>query len=533
MLGGEPELPTWAAGTPFPPGSGVVRYAWAQCPTMPDSVFIFSGVDETFSVTTNSWRYDADTDTWIMLAPIPVAVEGPAAACWQGQVFVLGGGGTDQHFIYDVAANTWSPGAALPRPVWGAAAGAWGGKIFMVGGDADFFFGGTSNEVNIYDVATDTWIGSGAPMAEAAVTPGWGQAGPMLYLAGGWSDLSPVNNVLTTQRYDMAADSWTTGPVFASGRADLVLAVGQGHLYAAGGDADGNGAFDATNLVESLPHTSWPGGSWADTGDPLPTALTAHSSGACTLAVSGGEIWSQGGWGGGVVTGANSYRSIGEGCFRDDADVLIVADYLPWGFDSIQQVLAASEIPFHEIGPGSLATIDLSPYALVIVPSVQGSPFYDTWNANIARITQFVGDGGWLAISTANFMADTIPLVPGGVISSWDVDNNNQVAEPGHPWVRGLPPVMTGNSANHASFTNLVPGTTVVVTTQTSGLPTLIDYEFGLGRVMASGMTLEWAWNFGQDAAPILPNALRDMHPAIFEDGFESGDVAEWSSWTP
>ncbi len=55
VLGGGPKLPVWNAGASFPAGAGVVRYAWTQCPTMPDSVFIISGVDESFTVTTNSW----------------------------------------------------------------------------------------------------------------------------------------------------------------------------------------------------------------------------------------------------------------------------------------------------------------------------------------------------------------------------------------------------------------------------------------------------------------------------------------------
>ena len=92
------------------------------------------------------------------------------------------------------------------------------------------------DEVNIYDVATDTWGGTGSPMPEAAVTAGWGQAGPMLYVIGGWGDLSPANNLTVSQRYDMATDSWTTGPSFPSGRGDLALGVTQNHLFAIGGD---------------------------------------------------------------------------------------------------------------------------------------------------------------------------------------------------------------------------------------------------------------------------------------------------------
>jgi hypothetical protein len=33
-------------------------------------------------------------------------------------------------------------------------------------------------------------------------------------------------------------------------------------LYAMGGDANGGGFFDSTNLVDELPLGSWPAGSW-------------------------------------------------------------------------------------------------------------------------------------------------------------------------------------------------------------------------------------------------------------------------------
>ncbi len=531
--GGGPEfLPTWSSALSFPPGQGVVRYGWAQCPTYPNSVFIFSGIDENFTETTNSWRYDVIPDTWTPLAPIPTAAQGPSAVCWQDEIFVLGGG-SDQHFIYDVAGDSWSTGATLPRTVWGAAVGAWDGLIFMVGGDDDFSFGGVSDEVNVYDVATDNWIGTGSPMPESTSASGWGQAGPMLFVIGGWGDLSPDFNVVVSQRYDMSTDTWSAGPAFPSGRADLAFAVGQNHLFAIGGDADGGGPFDATNIVEQLLHADWPGGSWMDTGDPLPTALTSQTSGACTMAVSGGEIWSQGGYDGAAINGLNYYRAIGEPCYRDPADVLIIQDFEPWGLDSVKQVLTALDIPFHEINSSQMATADFAPYSLIVVSSVQGDPFYTNWNANIARITQFVGDGGWLMLNACTQPNTIVPLVPGGTIANSELDGINHVAEPGHPWVRGVPTPLVDSFSSHNYFTNLLPGTTVVATSDINGLPTLLDYELGFGRVMVSGMPLEFAWENAWDAAPILENAIRDMHPAIFTDGFESGDVSAWSSSVP
>jgi uncharacterized repeat protein (TIGR01451 family) len=191
--------------------------------------------------------------------------------------------------------------------------------------------------------------------------------------------------------------------------------------------------------------------------------------------------------------------------------VLILQDTLPWGFDSIQQILVALGVPFDQVDSSQIPTVDLTPYEMVIVPSVQGDSFYTTWNANIARFETYVGAGGKLWQSTTNFSGNVEPLTVGGVLSATDFDSFNDVVAGGHPWVLGVPNPIEGNAANHDSFTNLYPGSLVVVQTQTTARPTLVEYGFGSGRVLITGMTLEFAWSWGWDAAPILEHSLIDM----------------------
>lgn len=307
----------WTSGSPVP--GGLVRYAHAQCAEQPDSFYVISGVDGSASTTANTWRYDAGTDTWNALAPFPSPQEGPQAVCYQGFIYVLGGGGTDQFFVYDIANDSWSTAATLPRLMWGAAVGTSDGKIYMVGGDTDFYFGGTSNEVDIYDIASDAWIGTGTPEPGPTVTPGYVQNGTFLYIVGGWNDSFPSNSNLT-QRYDMSTDTWELGPTFTTAHSDLAVGGSQVALYAIGGDANGGGAFDATTTVERLDLSAWPGGSWTDAGDPLPSARTANNAGFCTTALAGGEVWSTGAFSGGI-TGLNDFKGTGEGCAGATIDV--------------------------------------------------------------------------------------------------------------------------------------------------------------------------------------------------------------------
>jgi hypothetical protein len=309
----------WTGAQSLPAGDGVVRYGHAQCADNPNSFYVISGVNQAFSVTDKVWRYDADDDQWTQLASIPTGQEGISALCYEDYIYALGGGGTNQFYIYDIAANAWSAAPALPRLMWGAAVGAYDGHIYMIGGDSDFNFGGTSNLVNIYDINAGSWVGTGTVMPTAAVSAGFAQAGQYLYIVGGWGDASPGQNVNQTQRYEMGSDNWETGPTFTSARGDLALALTESHLYAIGGDANGGGAFDATNVVEKLDHTAWPGGSW-EAATSLPGPLTAHKGGYCTDVVAGGEVWSVGGYTGAAVVGTTQYEPA-EGCFSDDTDV--------------------------------------------------------------------------------------------------------------------------------------------------------------------------------------------------------------------
>jgi hypothetical protein len=309
----------WVGAQSLPVGDGVVRYGHAQCAEEPESFYVISGVNQSFTVTNKAWRYDVIADQWVQLADIPAGKEGLSAACYEGYLYALGGGGTNQFYIYDISADAWAAGPLLPRNVWGAAVGVYDGFIYMVGGDNDFSFGGTSNQVDIYDIGAGVWVGTGAPMPTRAVTAGFAQAGEFLYVVGGWGDTSPGTNVNQTQRYDMASDTWELGPEFTSARGDLPLAITGSHLYAVGGDANGGGAFDATSVVERLDHTAFPGGSW-EAGVSLPSAITAHKGGFCTEMKSGGEVWSAGGYTGAAIVGTNQNLPA-EGCLFASIDV--------------------------------------------------------------------------------------------------------------------------------------------------------------------------------------------------------------------
>lgn len=192
--------------------------------------------------------------------------------------------------------------------------------------------------------------------------------------------------------------------------------------------------------------------------------------------------------------------------------VLIIQDQDPWGYSAIQDILTAHSIAYDQVDSSEIPTVNLTPYGLVIIPSNQPGSFYTTWNANIARFETFVSAGGALWLSTCAYSATAPePLVPGGVVNATDLDDFNVIVAPAHPWVAGVPSPMEGDFASHDSFTNLFPGSVVVAQAQGSGLPTLVEYAMGTGRILITGQTLEITWEQGWDGAPILENSLLDM----------------------
>ena len=308
----DPNSPNaWVAAAPYP--VGIVRYAQAQCPGDFNSFYIIAGVSNG-SIVYDTRRFDADLNAWTNLAPISASTqENPSAVCFEGKIYATSGGyGAIQFFIYDIATNTWSTGANLPRSAEGAAMAGFDGKIYLIGGDDDYYPGsGVSDQVNIYDIATNTWTGTGAPMPVGIGNMGNVQLGQYVYIVGGWwSLLSPGTNSDLTLRYDIESNIWEEGPTFGPAKADFPVAATSQYLYAIGGDQSGNGYWDSTNTVHRYDFNSWPAGVWEDISDPLPFAIQAMNAGFTTDTVAGGEVWNVGGMEGPSFTwhAENLYR---------------------------------------------------------------------------------------------------------------------------------------------------------------------------------------------------------------------------------
>ncbi|MCF8299114.1 MAG: hypothetical protein K9J13_16315 [Saprospiraceae bacterium] len=102
-------------------------------------------------------RYKPSTNVWDTLAPVPYLAQQPAGAVLNGKIHYFGGGypnsGTrlSSHYAYDPVSNTWDSAAFLPIPRVIMKAASINGKIYAMSGQPD------KARVDEYNPSTDNW----------------------------------------------------------------------------------------------------------------------------------------------------------------------------------------------------------------------------------------------------------------------------------------------------------------------------------------------------------------------------------------
>ncbi|MEZ6195468.1 MAG: kelch repeat-containing protein [Planctomycetota bacterium] len=178
-------------------------------------------------------RYEAASDNWSVLAPLPTPVA-DAAACHDGAGHILVFGGFDAAGVrtanvasFDIASGTWSDTAIPDMPTarngHAAVRGA-DGRIYVIGGSD----GVELATVDVYDLATGFWT-TGPAMATArrhfgcALHPATGQ----IWVLGG---ITPAGGVATCETLQTPTCPQLTAPAaavsaYAGGPAGIAFAV--------------------------------------------------------------------------------------------------------------------------------------------------------------------------------------------------------------------------------------------------------------------------------------------------------------------
>lgn len=158
--------------------------------------------------------YDPVNDIWMMLASMPTARAGLAAAVKGSKIYTFGGNavGDGPCFgsalnvaeVYDITTDTWHPITPPPTPVTHALAETNGSKIYLIGGCSGTVL--NPSPVQIYDPKTDTWT-MGEPMPTPRASFALGSLGNTLYAMGGFN--RSTGNLSVVEAYDVDKDSWS------------------------------------------------------------------------------------------------------------------------------------------------------------------------------------------------------------------------------------------------------------------------------------------------------------------------------------
>jgi alpha-tubulin suppressor-like RCC1 family protein len=233
-------------------------------------------------------EYDPTTDTWTARGAQPMASTRAVAAGANGKVYSFrAAGGVATTMVYDPGTGTASATLPpMPTPRNGAAAVAVpGGRILVIGG-YDVAAGTNTGVVEIFDTATETWVGAAAQASALRQNALAAFSNGKVYLVGG--DDFPVFGLSTVEVYDVATNSWSPGPPLTYGRNSFGLVAAKGLLYAIAGSSSAGSALTAgsVEVLDTTNPAAWTAGTGILT--PRADAAAVTPDGGTTIYLVGG-----------------------------------------------------------------------------------------------------------------------------------------------------------------------------------------------------------------------------------------------------
>ncbi|MEO0551682.1 MAG: S8 family serine peptidase [Bacteroidota bacterium] len=217
-----------------------------------------------------------------------------------------------------------------------------------------------------------------------------------------------------------------------------------------------------------------------------------------------------------------------------DSLILVIQNTDAWGLFMSSFIFDNYGLTADVINSSQISSTDLNEYQLVITVGDESSTYYQDLNTNLAQFETYVSNGGYLQYQVAT-QGDNVQLVGGVLAENGNSESFNTVASPEHPVVENLPETLEGDAANHTTLSNLPANSVVITETSNSQLPTTIEYSYGNGKVVATGMTWEFLWINNYDAGLMMLNSasyLLSQLDDFISLGTDSGTVVPGESFT-
>jgi N-acetylneuraminic acid mutarotase len=242
-----------------------------------------------------------DTGEWVSLPSIPEARSHAPVIISDNAMYVFGGGGPefqskDSVVRLDLKSEKWEELTPMPTKRSGTAAFFHDGKVYVIGGgfkkpDGNFQFLPTTE---IYDIASDTWA-SGPDMIHPHDYPAATTLNGAFYILGGHHPDACLGGPKTDPGFDFCerlqpgADQWEEVAPLPTPRFAAAAVTLDGHILCCGGVAFRPEGFNNFDFFEtySAPQNQWV----RDDKITLPWPAAGHG-----LIEFGGQIYFFGGY---------------------------------------------------------------------------------------------------------------------------------------------------------------------------------------------------------------------------------------------
>ena len=187
--------------------------------------------------------------------------------------------------------------------------------------------------------------------------------------------------------------------------------------------------------------------------------------------------------------------------------VLLIEDVLPWDSFANQKILGRI-CDYDKTTTRNFLNVELEKYGVVVFANDQPFNTYENYAEFKEYLELFASLGGVIVFGACDSgwsEGDLTENLPGNVSKKTHYVIENYVSDPTHLIVTGaltendilIDEDLIGSYCSHVSFNeeSLPAGTKIILRESDTNRPTLIEYPLGKGRVIASGLTWEYAYD--------------------------------------
>lgn len=190
-----------------------------------------------------------------------------------------------------------------------------------------------------------------------------------------------------------------------------------------------------------------------------------------------------------------------------DETILVIQNSLAWSLNLEEFIETFFEIDAVTVSVYDLEEVDFNAYDMVMTVGDESDDYYVQISSQVEKFESYLSSGGVVLYQLATHGA-SVDIAGGVDVIYTNLEDFNDIVDFDHPIVQDLPNPLEGNAANHNIITNFSEDAVVITETTIEGNTTTIEYNYGVGKVIATGMTVEFLYYNGYNSEMLQYNML-------------------------